>query len=66
MIILELSIQITRRKFVHRAVDLEGNVLWVDRSISKLLQWCFENDHHDFEIHDKGLRWEVSLSPLPE
>lgn len=66
MISLRLSIQITRRKFVHQAVGPEGEVLWVDRSISKLLLWCYDNDHRDFEIVSEGLRWEVSLSPLPE
>lgn len=66
MITLRLSIQITRRKFVHQAVGPEGEILWVDRSISKLLQWCFDNDHHDLRIEDQDRVWDVSLNPLPK
>lgn len=65
MITVRLSIQITRRKFVHVAVDPQGETLWVDRSIAKLLAWCAENDHFELRVEEADRVWFMTLSPLP-
>lgn len=62
---IDLSIQITRRKFIHQVTDENGKVLYVDRSIANLFRWLYDNDILEAELVEGGRRWQISLSPLP-
>lgn len=62
---IELSIQITRRKFIHRVIDEEGRERYVSRSIAQVFQWLYDCDIFEAEVVEADRRWNISLSPLP-
>lgn len=62
---IHLSIQLTRRKFVHVVTDSDGHEVYLSRSIAQCFEWLYLNEHFEAEVVEGGRRWNISLSPLP-
>lgn len=62
---LTLDIPMTRRKDVHQVRNEKGEAVFLDRKVSKCLEYLEHNDIRRVEIISPNGHWLVDFEPFP-
>jgi len=65
VVTVEVDLRVTRRRKIHQVAYPGEDPIHHEQDVGPLLEWLWENDHHEFVVVDGSKQYLISMRVPP-